>query len=702
MIVIKRDGRHEDFDFSKVKNAIVKANNSMENPYEENFINLIYEKIEHKLLSLTKEFIGIEEIQDIIVSYLKKYSKRLYKHYYTYREERAKIRDAKENGKYYDTILELVNGISNETSKENSNKDASQINVIRDLIAGETSKKLYREIVMPSKLKELHDKGIIHVHDTDYRLQKGITNCELTNLKSILNEGTVMNDKLIEKPHSLQTACTIASQVITAVSSSTYGGQTITITHLAPFIKESKNRYEKILGKDNPHINILLTKEIESAIQTLLYQLNTIASTNGQSPFITLFLYPDEDPRYKEETMILCKEILKQRIQGMKSPSGNWINPTFPKLVVVITEDMLKESHPDYEFTKLCAECVTKRMVPDFISEKNMKSFKEGNIIPPMGCRSFLHPWKDENGEYKIYGRNNLGVISINLPYIALESNNLEDFYTKLKEMINFVSYEQYKIYQSIANCDINIAPILYKHGVLSRLNKGKIEQVIGNRRASISIGYMGIAEVVERFGIKYNSEEGHKLGLEIIKIMYNQTNLNKDKYDIALSLYGTPAESLTTKFAKACKEFPIIPRVNDRDYITNSYHIPVEEPIDAFSKMDFESEFQKYSTGGCISYIEVPDIRNNPEVVISLMKHIYDKMVYCEINTTSCSACYNCNFEGEIIIHENGECECPNCNNKDPNKLYVVRRTCGYLGSFQYGTSKGRLGDIINRVKHL
>lgn len=701
MNVIKRDGREETFNFSKVSNAVVKANSSLENPYDEALIETVLSKIDYRIKACTKDTIEIEEIQNLVIHYLKKYCKRLAKHYSIYREERAKIRDAKENGKYYDTILELVNGVPNDTSKENSNKDASQINVIRDLVAGETSKKLYREVVMPAKLKELHDKGILHVHDCDYRLQKGITNCELTNLEDVLNNGTVMNGKLIERPHSLQTACTIASQVITAVSSSTYGGQTITMTHLAPFIEESRKQYEKITS-DKDTIDKLLRREIKGAIQTLLYQLNTMASTNGQSPFITLFLYPDENPEYREDTMTLCKEVLRQRIEGMKSPSGHRINPTFPKLVVAITESMLDETHSDYEFTKLCAECVCKRMVPDFISEKNIKAIKEGCVIPPMGCRSFLHPWKNEKGEYQIYGRSNIGVISMNLPYLALESSTLEEFKQALRDMIDFVSYEQYKIYKSIAECDINIAPILYKYGTLTRLKEGKIEQAIGNRRASVSIGYMGLAEVVERFGVKYHSEEGHKLGLDIMKIMFDQTNINRDKYDIALSLYGTPAESLTTKFAKACKDFPIISHVNDRDYITNSYHIQVEEPIDAFSKMDFESAFQKYSTGGAISYVEVPDIRHNPDVVISLMSYIYDKMTYCEINTTSCSVCYECGFEGQIDMDKEGKCTCPNCGNTNPDKLYVVLRTCGYLGSFQYGSSKGRIGDIINRVKHL
>lgn len=390
MNVIKRDGRNEKLNPAKVREALEKANLSMNEPIEEELINFIYTKIVHKLMSLTKETIEIEEIQDIVVSYLKKYCKRLYKHYNNYRQERAKIRDIKQNGEYYNTVMELASGISNDSSKENSNKDAKQINVIRDLIAGETSKKLYRENIMSPKLKALHDKGILHVHDCDYRIIKEQTNCELQNLKSILNEGTVMNGKLIEKPHSLRTACTIASQVITAVSNCTYGGQTITISHLAPFIRISKeaiieqlNDCHIIEGKDQL-VESMLKKEIKDGIQTLLYQLNTMSSANGQSPFITLFLYLDEDPEYKEETRLLCEEVLKQRIQGMKSPSGNIINPTFPKLVVAVTDTMLDPNHKDYEFTKLCAECTCKRMVPDYISVKKCKEYKEGNVIPPI------------------------------------------------------------------------------------------------------------------------------------------------------------------------------------------------------------------------------------------------------------------------------------------------------------------------------
>ena len=539
MEVIKRDGRKEQFDEKKIKLAISKCYLANEEVPDEEQINKIISEIENLGKDLT-----VEEIQDFIINDLDDLD--ISKAYKEYRDHRNKIRDFKLNQKFYTTVTELVDRKQNEASKENSNKDATQIHVIRDLIAGETSRKLYNELIMPNKLRELHEKGVLHVHDTDYRLQQNETNCELSDLKGVLTNGTVMNGKFIEPPKSLRTACTIASQVITAVSSSTYGGQTITMTHLAPFVKVSRHKLIYKLAKlgitDSKVVDAFLKDEIKDSIQTLLYQLNTISCTNGQSPFITLFLYPDEDLEYKKETLLLCNEVIRQRIEGMKAPSGHIISPTFPKLVVCLTDKMFVEGTPDYEFAQLCAKCVTKRMVPDFISEKNMKALKEGCVIPPMGCRSILHPWKDKNGNYQIYGRNNVGVISINLPYLALESKNIDEFYTKLDDMIDYVSKTQKSIYDVIVNSKVDIAPILYMYGVLGRAKSGtKIEDVIGNRKCSVSIGYMGIAECVERFGIHYNTKEGHDLGVNILKHMFERTNINKEKYDIALSLYGTP-----------------------------------------------------------------------------------------------------------------------------------------------------------------
>lgn len=539
MEVIKRDGRKEQFDEKKIKLAISKCYLANEEVPDEEQINKIISEIEN----LGKD-LSVEEIQDFIINDLDDLD--ISKSYKEYRDHRNKIRDFKLNQKFYTTVTELVDRKQNEASKENSNKDATQIHVIRDLIAGETSRKLYNELIMPNKLRELHEKGVLHVHDTDYRLQQNETNCELSDLREVLTNGTVMNGKFIEPPKSLRTACTIASQVITAVSSSTYGGQTITMTHLAPFVKVSRHKLIYKLAKlgitDSKVVDAFLQDEIKDSIQTLLYQLNTISCTNGQSPFITLFLYPDEDLEYKKETLLLCNEVIRQRIEGMKAPSGHIISPTFPKLVVCLTDKMFVEGTPDYEFAQLCAKCVTKRMVPDFISEKNMKDLKEGCVIPPMGCRSILHPWKDKNGNYQIYGRNNVGVISINLPYLALESKTIDEFYTKLDDMIDYVSKTQKSIYDVIVNSKVDIAPILYMYGVLGRAKSGtKIEDVIGNRKCSVSIGYMGIAECVERFGIHYNTKEGHDLGVNILKHMFERTNINKEKYDIALSLYGTP-----------------------------------------------------------------------------------------------------------------------------------------------------------------
>ena len=703
MEVIKRDGRTQDFDVNKIKFAIEKAGVLNDTS---DVIGSVLDVLVDKYGVVAR--VPIEELQDIIVKALRKNHRKAAKLYKEYADNRTKIRDSKINNSYYKRIFELINGVSNDTSTENSNKDAKQMHVIRDLIVGELSKKMYREHIMPARLKDLHDNGIIHVHDCDYRLQPAMTNCGLINLEDVLQHGTVMNGKLIEKPHSLRTAANIATQVVAAVGSSQYGGITFTMTHLAPFVKISSNRIYKRLNSLNLDVKTLnklhdkmLQEEIEESIQTINYQLNTMSTTNGQSPFITIFCYADEDPKYKKETTQLIEELFKQRIKGMKSPSGHVINPTFPKIVYVLTASNLDPKSPDFKTTQLAAKCTCKRMVPDYMSEKKAKEYKEGCVIPPMGCRSFLSPWKDKHGKYQIYGRMNTGVISINLPYIALSVENIDDFYKELKELTVYLCEQQKKIHDSIANSTIDIAPILWKYGVYGRAQEGTIKQCLDNLKCSVSIGYMGIAEVVERFGVAYNTEQGHKLGLDIIKTLADIVEEQKQKLGISLGLYGTPAESLTTKFARACKKFDVIKHVNDRDYITNSYHIPVETEIDGFSKIDFEAEFQRYSHNGAISYIEMPDIKNNPEAVIEVLRHIYDKIMYCEINTTGCSTCYACGYEGEMTMHNHNHFECPNCGNTNPELLNIIYRTCGYLGEFSHGTSKGRWEDIKNRVKH-
>lgn len=704
--VIKRDGRKEDFNPYKIENAInkcLKCNHKQLNPTIATFIG-------NAIQSLDKEEIDVEEIQDLVVKILSQMNPSIAHSYQQYRIKRTKIRDTNTNGKYYETIVELATGVPNEISTENGNKDATQFNVMRDLIAGETCKKIYKETIMSPYLLELHNKGVLHIHDLDYRLMKGMLNCCLLELDDMLQNGTVLNGKRINKPHSLRTAVTIATQIILGVSSLQYGGISITTSHLAPFVRISKNSYETFLSSF-PYISKtdkermvkeMLNKEIKDSIQTLLYQLNSMHSSNGQSPFITIFCYIHENEEYLEENVTLIKELLKQRIKGMEGPNGNNINPAFPKIIYVLDEDNINPNTKYYDVTKLAAECTCKRMVPDYISAKIMKKYKEGNVFPSMGCRSFLHPWKDKNGKYKFWGRQNIGVMSINLPYLALESKDYNDFLSKLDDIIDLISSEQYKVYQTVGETKVDVAPLLWCYGGFSRVPLGtKIKEVIKNRYCSASIGYMGIAECVYHFGKEYGTKEGQKLGLDILKHMYDRTNMNKEKYNLALSLYGTPAENTTTKFANAIKQFPVEKHVNDRDYITNSYHIPVEYKIDGYSKIEFEAPFQEYSSGGAISYVEMPDIRKNPEAVLNVLKCIYDNMMYCELNTTSCDVCYTCGYEGEIHMDSKGKLRCPNCGETDRHKLYAERRLCGYIGILTNGISKGRIADINNRVKH-
>lgn len=702
--VRKRNNDLVPFDIAKIKNAIQKAFLSCNVSVKESTINEIAEKVN------IWDSISIEDIQDQIEELLLDYDyQQVAKEYILYRYKHALTRQLADTNKFNTTISEIATGKSNEVTHENGNKDPKRFNVMRDLIAGEACKKLYKELECDKELLELHNKGAIHIHDTDYRFMRGISNCCLINLEDMLQNGTVVNGKLIEKPHSLRTAATIATQIMTAISSAQYGGISITLSHLAPFVRISEQHYKDLYSKYNLDaktldklVNDSISKEIKDSTQTLLYQLNSMTGTNGQSPFCTIFCYIHENEEYINENIALIKELFKQRIQGMKGPTGENINPAFPKLIYVLDEDNILPGTKYYEITKLAADCTSKRMVPDYISAKVMKKYKEGCVFPSMGCRSFLHPWKDEHNNYKYYGRLNIGVISINLPYFALSSSNYEDFLHKLDSIIDKISAEQKRIFDQISNTSTDVAPILWNHGAFARLPEGsKIGDAIKDRYCSASIGYMGIAECVQHFGKVYGTKEGQDLGLDIIKRMYNRANINKEKYNLALSLYGTPAEATTTKFAEALKVFPIEEHVNDRNYITNSYHIPVEFPIDGFSKIEFEAPFQKYSSGGCISYIECPDVSKNQEAVLKILKHIYDYMMYCEINTTSCDCCYSCGYHGEINMDSEGKLTCPNCGETDPHKLYAIRRLCGYLGELTNGISKGRIGDIFNRVKH-
>nr|DAR22694.1 MAG TPA: anaerobic ribonucleoside triphosphate reductase [Caudoviricetes sp.] len=702
MNVRKRNGDLEPFDRQKIITAVQKAFLSCNYNVGINVIKEIVDNIN------VWNDINIEDIQDQIEEVLMDYDyTNVAKEYILYRYKHELSRKISDNVKFNNTIEEIVSGKTNEVTNENGNKNAKQFNVMRDLVAGEVCKKLYKELECNKQLLKLHNKGVIHIHDTDYRFMHGVTNCSLVNLEDMLQNGTVINGKLIEKPHSLRTATTIATQILTAVSSSQYGGVSITLAHLAPFVRISKEYYEEQfndlpMNEKKVLVNKFLNKEIADSMQTLLYQLNSMTSTNGQSPFCTIFCYIHEDEEYIEENVALIKEVFKQRIKGMKGPNGNIINPAFPKLIYVLDEDNINSDTKYYDVTKLAAECTCKRMVPDYISAKIMKKYKEGNVFPSMGCRSFLHPWKDKDGKYKFWGRNNIGVISINLPYLALDSKDYNDFLNKLDNIIDKISAEQNKIFNQISNVNTEVAPILWNYGAFARLPVGsKIGEAIKDGYCSASIGYAGLAECVYHFGIEYGTKEGQKLGLDIMKHMYDRTNINKEKYHLALSLYGTPMEATTTKFANALKQFPIEKHVNDRDYITNSYHIPVEYKIDGYSKIEFEAPFQEYSSGGSISYVECPDIRKNPEAVLNIMKCIYDNMMYCELNTTSCDVCYTCGYEGEIHMDNQGNLSCPNCGETDRHKLYAERRLCGYIGILTNGISKGRIADINNRVKH-
>lgn len=682
MKVKDRQGNLQEFDINRIKNALSRA-----------FKECHYGTLDTSIISeiANKVYIwdgmSIEEIQDQVEELLMDYEySDVAKEYILYRYKHKLARQLADTNKFNTTITEIATGKKNEITNENGNKDARRFNVMRDLIAGESCKKLYKEFEADKELLALHEKGAIHIHDTDYRFMRGITNCSLISLYDMLWNGTVVNGKLIERPHSLRTATTIATQIMTAVSSAQFGGISITMTHLAPFVRVSKEYYEKQYNKygispevKKELVEDSLKKEIRDSVQTLLYQLNSMTSTNGQSPFCTVFCYIHEWEEYINENILLIEELLRQRIQGMKGPNGNNINPAFPKIIYTLDEDNINPGTPYYHITELAAECTAKRMVPDYISAKIMKKYKEGCVFPSMGCRSLLHPWKNSKGEYQYYGRLNIGVISINLPYYAISSKNYEDFLHNLDEIIDKISAEQKRIYNQIADTSTDVAPILWNYGAFTRLPEGsKIGEAIKDRYCSASIGYMGIAECVQHFGFTYGTKEGQKLGLDILKHMYDRTNYNKEKYDLALSLYGTPAEATTTKFAEALKVFPKEEHVNDRTYITNSYHIPVEYPIDGFSKIEFEAPFQEYSSGGAISYVECTDVRKNKEAILKILHHIYDYMMYCEINTTSCDTCYSCGFEGEIHMDDKGKLICPNCGETDPHKLYAVRRLCG------------------------
>ncbi len=708
MKVVKRDGSSVDFDRSKIVIAIQKANAEVEEQERATpeQIDSILEFIESK----NRKRMLVEDIQDIIEEKLMEFDLYvLAKTYIIYRYQRALVRKANTTD---DSILSLIRNENKELAEENSNKNTILASTQRDYIAGEVSRDLTSRILLPEKLSKAHEEGVFHFHDADYFLQP-IFNCCLINIGDMLDNGTVMHGKLIESPKSFQVACTITTQIIAAVASSQYGGQSVDLKHLGKYLRKSKEKFEKSIreavGDDiSPEklealVNERLNSELKSGIQTIQYQINTLMTTNGQSPFVTLFLNLEEGDEYIEENAMIIEEILRQRYEGIKNEKGVYITPAFPKLVYVLDEhNCLKGGKYDY-LTKLAVKCSAKRMYPDYISAKKMRENYAGNVFSPMGCRSFLAPWKDENGEYKFEGRFNQGVVSINLPQIGIIAKGDEKKFWELLDERLELCYEALMCrHNALMGTKSDVSPIHWQYGAIARLKKGeKIDKYLMNGYSSISLGYIGLYEVTKLMkGVPQTDPKGLEFALKLMNKLRDTCDKWKADTGIGFALYGTPAESLCYRFARIDKErFGTIEDVTDKGYYTNSYHVDVRENIDAFEKFKFESQFQKISSGGAISYVEIPNLRNNLPALETLVKYIYDNIQYAEFNTKS-DYCHECGFDGEIVINDENEWECPQCHNKDHSKMNVTRRTCGYLGENFWNVGKTK--EIKSRVLHL
>ena len=712
MKVIKRDGHMVDWCPEKIEQAIMKANNEVEE--EEQASSTQIKNIIKHIEKLGKKRILVEDIQDIIEVKLMSIGKyELAKKYITYRYTRELVRKSNTTDL---AIKELIDGESEYWNTENSNKNAKVVTTQRDYLAGITSTDITKRFLLSEDIVQAHEDGIIHFHDADYFAQNALHNCDLINLEDMLQNGTNINGVMIEKPHKFLTAMTIATQLITAVTSSQYGGATITLTHLAPFVRESYKRYldkykkrkmskedcEKFAKED-------LKKEITDGVQTFQYQINSMTTTNGQAPFLSVCMYLGETDEYKEELAMIIEEVLRQRIQGMKNEKGVWITPAFPKLLYVLEEDNIHPNSKYYYLTKLAAQCTAKRMVPDYISEKIMKKYKidangNGNCYPCMGCRSFLTPYVDENGKPKYYGRFNQGVVTINLPDVALSSEkDMDNFWQIFDERLELCHKALQARHKRLSKATSDVAPILWQHGALARLPKGaSIHDLLHNGYSTISLGYAGLYECVKYMTGHSHTDngKGKEFAIAVMQKMNDKCKEWKEAEKIDYSVYGTPIESVTYKFAKSLRErFGVIKGITDRDYVTNSYHVPVFEEIDAFTKLKLESEFQQLSPGGAISYIETPNLTNNLDVVLEVISFIYDNIMYAELNTKS-DYCQNCGYDGEILLDENLEWYCPECGNRDHDKLNVARRTCGYIGTNFW--NKGRTQEIKDRVIHI
>ena len=724
MKVIKRDGHMVEWCPEKVESAILKANNDVDDEQQASLVQI--KNIIKYIEKLGKKRILVEDIQDIIEMKLMSIGKyELAKKYITYRYTRELVRRSNTTDL---AIKELIDGESEYWNTENSNKNATVVTTQRDYLAGITSTDITKRFLLPEDIVTAHDDGIIHFHDADYFAQNALHNCDLINLDDMLQNGTMMNGILIERPHKFLTAMTIATQIITAVTSCQYGGATITLTHLAPFVRESYNRfYEKYkkrkLKKEDceKFAKEDLKKEITDGVQTFQYQINSMNNTNGQAPFLSVCMYLGETDEYKDELAMIIEEVLNQRIEGMKNENGVYITPAFPKLLYVLEEDNINPKGKYYYLTELAAKCTAKRMVPDYISEKVMLELKkneygEGECYPCMGCRSFLTPDRSISlgnvaraknyipGKGKYYGRFNQGVVTINLVDVALSSDkDMDDFWKIFEDRLELCHRALQIRHKRLSKATSDVAPILWQHGALARLDKGEsIHDLLHNGYSTISLGYAGLYECVKYMTGHSHTDngKGKEFAISVMQKMNDKCKEWKEIENIDYSVYGTPIESTTYKFAKCLKDrFGVIKGITDRDYITNSYHVPVFEEIDAFTKLKLESEFQNLSPGGAISYIETSNLTNNIDAVMEVIKFIYDNIMYAELNTKS-DYCQACGFDGEILIDDKLEWYCPNCGNKDHNKLNVARRTCGYIGSNFW--NKGRTQEIKERVIHI
>lgn len=720
MRIIKRSGTEVAFDISKIVAAVEKANKEVveKESLTSEQIKEIAKKVTLTCSGMNRAF-SVEEVQDMVENeIMETQAFEVARKYITYRYKRALVRKANSTD---EQILSLIECDNEEVKQENSNKNPIVNSVQRDYMAGEVSKDITKRFLLPDKIVKAHEEGIIHFHDADYFAQH-MHNCCLVNLEDMLQNGTVISETMIDRPKSFSTACNIATQSIAQIASSQYGGQSITLSHLAPFVDVSRQKYLKIVREEYEKAGLAIQEEqiakiaelrvreeIKRGVQMIQYQVITLMTTNGQAPFVTVFMYLDEVPegRTRDDLALVIEEMLKQRILGVKNEKGIYITPAFPKLIYVLEEDNVREGSKYWELTKLAATCTAKRMVPDYISEKVMKNLKEGNCYPCMGCRSFLTVYHDTENKPKFYGRFNQGVVTLNLVDVACSSGgDMERFWDILEERLQLCYEALMCRHERLKGTPSDVAPILWQYGALARLRKGEtIDKLLYNGYSTISLGYAGLCECTRYMtGLSHTNPEATPFALEVMERLNDACAKWAEETSIAFSIYGTPLESTTYKFAKCLqKRFGMIEGVTDRNYITNSYHVHVTEEIDAFHKLIFESKFQKLSPGGAVSYVEVPDMQNNIDAVLSVMQHIYDNIMYAELNTKS-DYCQKCGFNGEIKIVKNEEgklvWKCPDCGNTDQDTMNVARRTCGYIGTQFW--NQGRTQEIQERVLHL